>query len=183
MKSYNLLDLQTRFAALNLPWHKFQMIGTRSNADKSDGFDDVFYLVKDNTLFQTACTTNPGKYWLQNIMPGKNGAAVLKSNMQFKDCWQIGNHKGLHPALIQVRPVTVFRDFDKDDKSEEIGAEDTGLFGINIHRANATAISKIVDKWSAGCQVIPDPKMMDFILDKCKESGQKFFTYTLLREF
>ncbi len=101
--------------------------------------------------------------------------------MQYKDCWALGKHKGLHSALIQVRDVTVYRDFDRDLKSEEIGKQETGLFGINIHRANDSLISKVVDRWSAGCQVIPDPKAMDFILDKCRDSGQKFFTYFIKR--
>lgn len=183
MKTYSLENLKVRFTQLGLQWHPFHLVGVRSAADKANAFDDTFYLIKGNILFQTACTTNPGSYWLQNIMPGKTGAAVLKSNMQFKDCWALGNHKGLHPALIQVKPVTVIRDGDGDLQSEEVGKEDTGLFGINIHRANATTISKIIDKWSAGCQVLPDPKMMDFVLEKCKESGQKLFTYSLLREF
>lgn len=181
--AYKLLDLKKRFADLSLDWYKFHLIAVRSNEDEPNVFDDRFYVVNHDQLFQTDCTTNPGTYWLQNIMPGKTGTAVLKSNMQYIDCWEIGKHKGLHPALVQVRPVTVMRDWDRDNKSEEIGIEDTGLFGINIHRANASWKSKLIDRYSAGCLVIPDPLMMDFVLDKCRDSGRNYFTLTLLKEW
>jgi hypothetical protein len=181
--AYKLLQLKRRFAELSLDWPRFHLIAVRSSADLPNVFDDRFYLVNNDQLFQTDCTTNPGTYWLQNILPGKTGTAVLKADEQYIDCWEIGKHKGLHPALVQVRPVTVWRDFDKDLKSEEIGREDTGLFGINIHRANASWKSKLIDKWSAGCIVLPDPLMMDFVLDKCRDSGRKFFTLTLLKQW
>ena len=44
-------------------------------------------------------------------------------------------------------------------------------------------ISKIIDKWSAGCQVLNDPKQFNELLNKCKQSGFSKFTYTLLKEF
>jgi len=182
--NYSLYQLKERFANLTLDWYPFHLIGIRSREDKPNVFDDRFYVVKNNDqLFQTTCTTNPGVYYLKNIIKGKEGTAVLKSDVQFVDCWEIGNHKGVHPALIQVKPVTVLRDWNRNDKSEEIGEEDTGLHGINIHRANPETTSTIIDKWSAGCIVIPNPVMMDFILDKCRESGRKYFTTTVLKQF
>jgi hypothetical protein len=50
--------------------------------------------------------------------------------------WQTGVHRsresGGHEALVQVAPVTVHRDLDKDYRREG-DARDTGLFGINQH--------------------------------------------------
>jgi hypothetical protein len=110
------------------------------------------------------------------------GTAVLKPG-QYIDTWAFGLHQGKYEALKQVKPVTVYRDKDLDDKSEETAVTDTGLFGINIHRANEKAISKIIDKWSAGCQVLNNPADFKTLLDSCKESKLKAFTYTLLKEF
>jgi plasmid stabilization system protein ParE len=102
---------------------------------------------------------------------------------QYRGSHQLGLHQGKYEALVQRKPVTVYRDGDKDDTAEEQGKEDTGLFGINIHRANPSAISSIIDKWSAGCQVLNDPKQYATLIAACKTSGKKNFTYTLLREF
>ena len=94
----------------------------------------------------------------------------------------MGLHKGKYRALTQAKPITVWRDADKDSIAEEQGKEDTGIFGINIHRANELVASKNIDKWSAGCQVLNDPKQFRELLDKCEASKKKYFTYTLLHE-
>jgi hypothetical protein len=44
-------------------------------------------------------------------------------------------------------------------------------------------MSKLVDKWSAGCQVFANSKDFAIFVDLSKKSGLKFFTYTLLEEF
>ena len=40
-----------------------------------------------------------------------------------------------------------------------------GVFGINHHRANSKTTSTQVDKWSAGCQVQPNPVLFDIDTD------------------
>ena len=110
------------------------------------------------------------------------GCAVLKPG-QYVDSWKIGMHQGKYKALVQAKPITVYRDGNKNDLAEESSVEQTGLFGINIHRANPSAISTIIDKWSAGCQVLNNPEQFKTLLDTCEKSGRKEFTYTLLREF
>jgi hypothetical protein len=127
------------------------------------------------------CTTNPGTHWLKNLLNPK-GAALLKAN-QYKDTWSIGMHQGKYKAFCQVKPVEVFRDKNLDDKAEETATIDKGLFGINIHRANEKFTSKLIDKWSAGCQVLNNPADFAKILFAAESSKQKFFTYTLLKEF
>jgi hypothetical protein len=92
-------------------------------------------------------------------------------------------HQGKYEAFCQVKPVTVYRDKNLNDKAEENQTLDTGLFGINIHRANEKSISTIIDKWSAGCQVLNNPADFKKILNLAKESKKFNFTYTLLKEF
>ena len=60
-----------------------------------------------------------------------------------------------------------------------------GYFGINIHRSNPNNESKVVEKWSAGCQVFK--KINDFfefmdICNKAKNIWGNSFTYTLIKE-
>jgi len=84
--------------------------------------------------------------------------------------------------LLQVKPVDVYRDADKDIYSEMTAIIDRGLFGINIHKAN-TGITNFINGHSAGCQVFQNSADFDYIISECKKSGLKEFTYTLIDEF
>lgn len=182
MKQYDHQQLIARFAELHYSWPKFHLIGTRSKADKPNAFDDIFYLVNGLDIKVYSGTTNPGVYWQNNFDAKKEGVAVLKPG-QYVDKWMLGKHHGEYEAWTQALPVTVYRDADKDGKSEATANEDTGLFGINIHRANEKWKSTVIDKWSAGCQVFNDPLQYAQFIALSHESGQKLFTYTLLDEF
>ena len=139
---------------------------------------------KERLKFWTI-TTDPGSYWL-NHPENPFGTALLKPD-QWVDCWSLGFHKGKpdHPALVQTGSITVYRDGDKDNTAEEQGKEDTGLFGINIHRSNATGKTMVIYNWSAGCSVFQVKTDHDQLLSICnlyKAKVNNKFTYTLLRE-
>lgn len=127
-------------------------------------------------------TTNPGVYWQNNFDSKKDGVAVLKPG-QYVDRWILGLHHGDYQAWTQARPVTVYRDADKDGKSEATAKEDVGIFGINIHTSSHKWTSTVIDRWSAGCQVLNVPNQYREFIELSKESGLKLFTYTLLDEF
>ncbi len=78
-------------------------------------------------------TTEPGRYWTQHPM-NPNGAARVAFG-QFK-AWSVGTHNAgkasAHEALVQVRSLNVFRDFNRD--YQRAGDHtDSGIFGINQH--------------------------------------------------
>lgn len=181
MKRYTIQEIKNEFKLLDYKWLDFHIIGIRSIADQPDKFDDLIGLVENGTITWFTGTTNPGIHWLKNLLSPK-GAALLKPG-QYIDTWKIDLHQGKYEALCQRKPVTVFRDSDKDNFSEETSVTETGLFGINIHRANPLAASILNDKWSAGCQVLNNPKEFAILLQKCKDSKLKDFTYTLIKEF
>lgn len=181
MKKYSYKELEAKFAELGYQWPTFHLVGVRSAANEKNKFDDTIYLVNGPIMQSFSCTTNPGTHWLKNLL-NPSGCAVLKPG-QYVDSWKLGLHQGKYRALVQAKPITVYRDADKDDLAEEQGKEDTGMFGINIHRANPSAISSIIDKWSAGCQVLNNPEQFNTLLTACEMSGKSAFTYTLLREF
>lgn len=181
MKKYTYTELEAKFAELGYQWPTLHIIGVRSAANEKNKFDDTIYLVNGPIMQVFSGTTNPGTHWLKNLLNPK-GTAVLKPG-QYLDTWKLGLHQGKYEALVQRKPVTVYRDGDKDDTAEEQGKEDTGLFGINIHRANPSAISSLIDRWSAGCQVLNNPKEFSILIETCKQSKKDWFTYTLLREF
>jgi hypothetical protein len=181
MKKYTVEELKAQFQKHNYEWLPFHFVGIRSTANLPNQFDDLFGMVHGDKVEWFTCTTNPGTHWLKNLLNPK-GAALLKAN-QYKDTWSIGMHQGKYKAFCQVKPVEVFRDKNLDDKAEETATIDKGLFGINIHRANEKFTSKLIDKWSAGCQVLNNPADFAKILFAAESSKQKFFTYTLLKEF
>jgi len=178
---YTLQQLKDQFAKLGYIWPKFHLIGIRANNYIPNTFCDTFILVNNNVLTQYSSTTRPGGYYLLHLL-NPNGAAVLKEG-QYVDTWTLGLHRGKYKAWVQAKPVTVYRDQDLDMLAEEGGKEDKGLFGIDIHRSNEFTISKLVDKYSAGCQVFADPKNFSNFIELSEQTKQKFFTYTLLKPF
>lgn len=176
------------------PWD-LQIVGVRAlGADgkplPDNAFNDRIYVVcRDDTgtlrLWSWAATTDPGLYWRQN--PGRvEGTAILCAG-QYRGAWVLGLHKGEKPALVQSLPVTVWRDADRAaDLDTGAGVPtQTGLFGINIHRAGTA--SRVVDKWSAGCQVFASDADYEAFLALCRKQAAKGknwarFTYTLLEQ-
>lgn len=163
------------------------IVGIRSKDERSNRFNDCMIIFWKYLGYWSSLTfpitTDPGIYWREHPM-NIRGTAVLKSG-QYRGMWSIGKHQGRYLALVQTKPCIVYRDSDKDDKIDTGGVEDKGLFGINHHRANPKRSSTQVDKWSAGCQVQPNPVLFDMEMQLFNESSKIWgnsFTYTLLEE-
>lgn len=181
MRIYSVEELKKEYNRLNYKWFDFHFVGIRSEKNEANLFDDTFGVINGNDIKWFLCTTNAGTHWLLNLMNPK-GTAHLKPG-QYIDTWAFGLHQKKYRAFVQVKPVEVYRDANKNKIAEESNLVDRGLFGINIHRANENIISKFIDKWSAGCQVIPNPSDFKLILSMAERSQLNNFTYTLLKEF
>jgi hypothetical protein len=166
--------------------YQLNIVGVRNEESQPNKFDDQLYVFyKDSAwnweLKEYPITTDTGTYWLLNPM-SRLGTAMLKEG-QYVDAYQQGLHKGEYTALVQRKPVTTYRDYDRNAVFDLGQRETTGLYGINIHKAGTN--SQDVNKWSAGCQVFQ--KSEDFqefmqLTDKHKASFGNNFTYTLLDE-
>lgn len=124
-------------------------------------------------------TTDPGKKGVMEFH-NKKGVARLVPN-QYRGVWKVDKHQGKYDALCQrLGNVTVWRDANKDLIFEE-KVTDTGIFGINIHKAGQD--SQWVENWSEGCQVFKRVKDFDVFMSICKKAakihGNKF-SYTLI---
>lgn len=182
MLAQNSYTLFTRPYELNI-------VGIRSNSTASNRFDDtlhVFYRERVNGVLrwqheQFSITTDPGTYWLSNPAY-ETGTAILKPG-QYRNAYQIGLHHGKYEALVQAHPVSILRDYDRDAVLDFFnGTSFTGLFGINIHRANAVGTTKIIDHYSAGCQVFANAEDFARFMLLCKKHAKLYgnaFTYTL----
>jgi hypothetical protein len=63
------------------------------------------------------------------------------------------------------------------------GKKETGIFGIDIHRASATGTTKYVDKYSAGCQVFENADDFNEFIKLCERHANYYgnrFSYTLI---
>lgn len=161
------------------------IIGVRNKDARPNYFDDVisiFYETAENCWQELHCiaTTLPGIPMLLKPM-NSDGCAILVPG-QYIDSYAIGEHCGKYEALIQVRPVKVYRDYDLDELYDENEKSiEEGMFGINIHRASLGA--KVVGVDSAGCQVIRDRSDYERFMALCRTvsfRGNKLYTYTLV---
>jgi hypothetical protein len=165
------------------------IIAVRHEDTNANTFNDTFCVLYKRKnkweLEQFKCTTDPGLYYRENPC-NVDGTAIVAPG-QHRSLWTFGNHQGKYPALVQNKPVTVFRDANGDEKidAENAQIKQRGYFGINCHRASAKHESKQVDKWSAGCQVFANPSDFETFMALCNESAETWgntFTYTLLTQ-
>ncbi len=165
------------------------IVGVRNNhpsvAKKvTNVFDDCLTIsFKDASgnwnFFCWSGTTDPGKKGVQQFH-NKKGVARLVPG-QYRGVYKIDKHQGKYDALCQRNGnVTVWRDANKDLIFEE-KVTDTGMFGINIHKAGQDSVW--VENWSEACQVFKRVKDFDAFMSICKKAskihGNKF-SYTLI---
>jgi hypothetical protein len=136
------------------------LVFVRTDNKLTNSFDDFVALIKDSEVLLVApCSTTAGKYWVQNPIThgGIAGTAiaveqqVLKSHtFVTKKDWSTLWLK--MPYFQQTSQIEIYRDGDKDGDLDR-GKTYRGLFGINLHRGG---LGSFIDRWSAGCPVIPD---------------------------
>ena len=169
--------------------YNLNIVGIRSTNAAAGNFDDAIACAYRKTIGGAwhvkywPATTDAGKFWLSNPLD-VDGTAILKEG-QYRGAYVLGRHRGQYEALTQAEPVTVWRDNNRDyilDRFE--GSEQTGLYGINIHKAGVR--SSLVGRWSAGCQVFARAADFDQLIELCHKqiasnpTWRPRFTYTLL---
>jgi len=168
--------------------YNLNIVAIRADKPTPNDFNDlfcVFWKYKGRwSMIQWEGTTLAGIPWMKTPLNEK-GCAILKPG-QYRGAWKIGMHRGSYKALVQAKPVDVYRDNDKDVEYDMIEETvDTGMFGINWHRANSKHESQDVNKFSAGCQVTSNPHEYDVFIKLCDEAVEVWgnsFTGTLIKE-
>ena len=177
------------FSDPNKKGYDVNIVGVRNNspsvADKvTNVFDDCLTVsfLDEKGQEQFYCwfaTTDPGKKGVQQFH-NKKGVARLVPG-QYRGVYSIDKHQGKYSALCQrLGNVTVWRDANRDLIFEE-KVTDTGMFGINIHKAGQD--STWVENWSEGCQVFKRVKDFDVFMSICKKASKIWgnkFSYTLI---
>ena len=168
--------------------YRLNIWGVRSPSTTPNSFDDeihVFFIKEDggweHQVFK--CTTDPGTYWLKNPM-NPQGTAMLSTG-QYLDAYKIAKHRNKYYALCQrLKKVSVIRDYNRNAILDFYnGKLETGMFGINIHRARRSGKTFKVDNHSAGCQVFQNASDFEYFMRLCemhKKIHGNVFTYTLI---
>jgi len=129
-------------------------------------YDDALILVSPNVHAAFNANVDPGAYG-KNPKIGKGYASLKPGVYRYK----LGKH-GLrrgnpYRALVQGDPVTVSRDGGEDE---------TGYFGINIHKGSNRSVS------SEGCQTIPPaqwPAFITMVETEMRRNNAKTLSYVL----
>lgn len=170
--------------------HFLNIFGVRAATGFTNTFDDVigaFYRNENDiwVIEKFDGTTEPGKFWMEHPIDPKKGTGIIAPGW-YPEVYETGLHQGKERALVQRGPMKCYRDNDRDlvydydpDTIEE------GRFGANLHNANDLQKSTFNDKWSAMCQVMPDPnehKRMMELADKHESIYRQRMDYGLLEE-
>ncbi|NJM21297.1 MAG: hypothetical protein HC836_49570 [Richelia sp. RM2_1_2] len=123
-----------------------------SNDNKPNQFNDSRFLVEVNPTPRLvgawSASIEPGNHYTKQPM-NSDGAAQIQVPGQYK-AWRIGKHKGREIALVQVAPVNIIRDFNRNSKVDKEDKKEYSIIGANQHSASD---QKFVDNASAGCPV------------------------------
>lgn len=181
------------YSVIENPYYP-NLFGIRKDTNEPNRFDDfVGALFKDNKgnwcSYVYNATTDPGTYYLQNPM-NVNGTAIVIPK-QYIGCYKIGTHTG-YKAYQQCAPMEYVRDTNKNkvlDFLYRVAGFKTykEIAATNLHHANKSAVSQIVEKWSAGCQVVASPTEYECLLElgvnfDIKTGVKNKFNYALFEE-
>lgn len=185
--TYN--GLKEYFKSLNYQFDErvfgINLIGIRSSLNATNLWDDTLLIAYINNKREGVVkefknfTTDPGYYFLKTKLLNPKGCAILCEGQHIK-MFTNGKHNGKYEALVQYKPVKVYRDSNKDNILDE-NVIDTGMFGINLHHGYN---SYVVFNNSAGCQVLKSPSDLTKVLEMTTTFEKlygKGINYTLLR--
>jgi hypothetical protein len=171
--------------------YNLNIFGIRDTTFVDDKFNDYIGVAYEDSQCKFKVdlykgTTDPSIHWLRNPL-NKNGTAIMLEG-QYRGCYKIGIHgrTGNFPyeSLEQIGEMAYVRDSNKDDVLDiDPSKKITGIFKTNLHRCSRHKIVRYISLYSAGCQVIQDPKHFDELMVTAKRQvslgwGDKF-SYTL----
>ena len=194
-QKYNWQRVESVFKEKNYSFftkpYDMNIFGIRNSIDTGGKFDDVIgvawrsdFGVETVKWFQ--CTTDPSDQYLLKPLNPKGTIAIVPG--QYRQVYQIGIHgrtwsSGGYEALEQVGKIKYIRDNNKDNVLDMDNPEFWGIHKTNIHRASKWNVLDKVGPYSAGCQVIQDPKDFRLFMQLAKLQNEKLgfdkFTYTL----
>lgn len=168
--------------------YDLNVIGVRHSGQYANVFDDTICVAYIDTqgnkrVFIAPATVDPGQYYLRQPLSA-DGCAILPEG-QYLSLWTLGKHKG-YTALVQRKAIQVIRDNDRDGVPIGTLSKKVEIIGLNLHRALEAGIAAIVDKFSAGCQVVQVTQDFNYIIElvklQVKYVKSSIVSYTLISD-
>lgn len=170
-------DVEKFLTSRGIDLTKVSLLGVRGYYRDSMGvvgkndrmiFDDAIFVYSPTAFASFNFNTDPNGFRKGHGTGDAKGMAMLKPGIWR---YQKGIHRG-YQAFTQAGEVTVIRDGSPN-------YEDTGYFGINIHKGGATGTS------SLGCQTVFADQwlaMKTLVYSELDRYNQKTFQYVLVDE-
>jgi hypothetical protein len=182
--------------------NKLNVVGLR-NIDKDIGnpvtnyFTDImvmFYYDDAGTRYEriSRITTVPGLTYQLNKFGNidekkgfKGTRTITMQEGQYKDAYYQGDHRSTPLALVQRSKINYTQDKNLNRTYENDGSETSSSVGTNIHNSGkGVGPQKLINNWSAGCQVFRDRADFDWMSQAASHQINKTkytkFTYTLM---
>lgn len=192
MKEITLSKLIAAYAVQKYVWFNngdwdFNLFGVRSAERIANSYDDlvgIAYKVDGRQQFHVyPATTDPGLPWLQKPMQVQ-GCGIMAPG-QYRGAYSLGTFMN-RPALIQVGPVSYYRDNNRDNTLDfDAKTLESAVVGAHVHCVGGGFGGTPVGFNSAMCQDLQLLVDMQHLYDTLKEQvkrGGKTFTYTLFTE-
>lgn len=145
------------------PIDAFNLTGIRFTEDQGrDWYNDPLIAWTWDKIIPVIGTTDPGRYYAKNNLPGTKGVAHIESGLH-RSCYALGFHnyskpQFKHEAFVQVGPMRYFVDVNGDfGYDDTVDFKGNGVIATNYH---ADVYGKrndgLIGYASAGCQVVQD---------------------------
>lgn len=186
LKEYRFFD----FGDYNL-----NFIWIRTNDQITNYFTDLLYVAYrvngEEKLIIIPATTKPGiKGGTDSPITyeGITGTAVIVPG-QYSGAWKfIDSYSGFssYPYFSQVKPISYWRDGDKDLLIDEVQLQEGKIFGTHWHRMSQNGVTGYpINNWSLGCMGAEEPyfkKLLPVIREAVKRYGA-CFTGTIIKTY
>ena len=172
--------LQRRGFELYTKPMQLNIVGLR-NKDKSKSDElHVFYKInaRNWNYHVYELISDTAKVWKGK--PSKTPVLLLEG--QYKEAYRIGKRDGKTDALLQVKPVEVVHNYDRDALFNNTTTGEQ-VSGIDIICSTYTNDTLTISKAEEGCQVILGKENFDELMKLCAMQSQLYgnsFTYTLI---
>lgn len=167
--------------------------GYRSKDLLVDQFNDIILAAYKDFYGDRQCllfpgTTKPGLYYLQKELGNIEGTFIMAKGF-YLNCWMVNPDPAGKHKIIQAGPGVFrgHRDRNADGKLDETGLIYTDSTGVDLHTTRSDVnVTNVVDRFSAGCQVLWEDKhfgvIYNLILRSLELQPIKKISYALFVE-